>query len=80
MIGNLGMEWKTYSLDLIPQWCQMSLRSHFDDFGGCWGIYHGQVAEKGVEHCRFCEFNFANAGKSEQELIAGMRSWLVADR
>ena len=70
MIGNLGMEWKTYSLDLIPQWCQMSLRSHFD----------GQVAEKGVEHCRFCEFNFANAGKSEQELIAGMRSWLVADR
>lgn len=69
--------WKNYSLDLIPQYCQMPLGSHFDGFGGCWGIYHGDVAKKGEEHCRFCEYYPANAGKSERELVASMRAVLA---
>lgn len=68
------MAWKNYSLDLIPQWCQMSLDVHFDNMGGCWGIYHGAVAKEGEEHCRFCGYHLANAGKSEDELVASMRA------
>lgn len=52
------MVWPRYTLEMIPHWCQMSLGSHFDGVGGCWGIYHGSVTEKGEEHCITCEYHF----------------------
>jgi len=53
-----------YSLDLIPQWCEMSFKNHFDGMGGCWGIHHGEVAKKGEEHCFSCEFHHVNRDKT----------------
>ena len=63
------MAWKNYSLDVIPHWCEMSFGDHFDGMGGCWGISHGEVADKGEKHCQFCQFHYANRGKSERELL-----------
>ena len=40
----------------IPSWCRMSLESHADGIGGCWGISYGYVREKGEAYCKKCEY------------------------
>ena len=62
------MAWKNYSLDLIPSWCHMPETSHFDGMGGCWGISHGQVEEKGELYCITCEFYNKLAYLEEQNV------------
>ena len=45
-----------YSPEDIPQWCHMPMDEH-RCAGGCWGIWHGEVARKGREHCEECDYN-----------------------
>ena len=45
-----------YPPEQIPAWCQMPEEEH-QCAGGCWGILHGEVAQKGREHCLSCEYN-----------------------
>ena len=47
------------ALPYIPSWCYMPLDEHFCA-GGCWGILYGEVARKGKEHCKTCEYNEDN--------------------
>lgn len=43
----------------IPVWCCLPLDEH-KCCGGCWGISSGEVAKKGKEHCKTCEYNEDN--------------------
>ena len=40
----------------IPRWCRMSLESHADGIGGCWGITHEYVKGGGKTYCKWCEY------------------------
>jgi len=43
---------------VIPPWCCMCCVDHIygGPGGGCWGISHGCVLEKGEEYCKECEY------------------------
>lgn len=47
-----------YSLEMIPEWCNLCIPEH-QSTGGCWGILYNQVKiEDGPEgHCKNCEYN-----------------------
>lgn len=50
---------QTKPLYVIPDWCEMPPAEHHDGMGGCWGISHGMVAERGEPYCESCEFHKA---------------------
>lgn len=60
-----------YTDDAIPAWCGMDHRDHHDGLGGCWGISHGLVAERGRAYCEGCDHctdpagGHANRGEGE---------------
>jgi len=41
----------------IPEWCSLSIKSHFDGVGGCWGISEGYIIRKGENYCIQCEYH-----------------------
>jgi hypothetical protein len=45
----------TYAVSEIPDWCVFSMEEHSIG-GGCWGILYGEVAKKGIDHCKNCEY------------------------
>ena len=56
----------------------MPFYTHFDGMGGCWGISHGDVKEKGEEHCKKCQYHFANRTEGcldERTLLSAARSF-----
>lgn len=50
-----------YPLSVVPAWCRMPIECHQDGVGGCWGIYHGEVAKHGEAHCQTCEYKAASS-------------------
>ena len=57
--GKFGTLRNSYSKEEIPAWCRMPLDEH-NTACGCWGIATGEVAMKGVDHCKMCEYYWHN--------------------
>ena len=58
------------ALSYVPSWCYMPPDEHLCA-GGCWGILYGEVAQKGKEYCKTCEYNEDNLKtEKEQKLLS----------